>query len=69
MSQSTTFEYRKTPNEDQSAYTLEILDSNRKVVLTVPGVRPIHVRKVLEDDVTTRLIDMGYENTVIEEAV
>jgi hypothetical protein len=62
MSESTVFEYRKTPNEDQSAYTLEILNDKREVVLTVPGVRPIHVQKMLTDDIATRLMDMGYEN-------
>lgn len=62
MSESTTFEYRKTPNEDQSAYTLEILNDKREVILTVPGVRPIHVQSMLKDDIATRLVDMGYEN-------
>ena len=62
MSDSTVFEFRKIPNEEHTAYTLEILDNNRKVVLSVPNVRAIHVQAMLKDDIAFKLIDMGYQD-------
>ncbi len=69
MSESTLFEYRKIPNEQHSAYTLEILNDKREVILTVPEVRALHVQAVLNDDIAVRLIDMGYENPQFEESL
>ena len=69
MSGPTLFEFRKIPNEEHSAYTLEILNDRREVVLTVPEVRPIHVQAVIRDDVTQRLIDMGYEDPQFSEGL
>ena len=69
MSEPTHFGYRKIPNEQQSAYTLEILNDERQVILTVPEVRAIHVQAVLKDDVAFKLIDMGYENPQFAESL
>ena len=69
MSQSTHFDYRKVPNEQHTAYTLEILNAERQVILTVPEVRAIHVQAVLKDDVAFKLIDMGYENPQFAESL
>ncbi len=69
MSETTVFDYRKVPNEQHTAYTLEILDDERKVILTVPEVRAIHVQAVLKDDVAFKLIDMGYENPQFAESL
>jgi hypothetical protein len=69
MSEPTLFDYRKIPNEERSAYTLEILNDERKVILTVPEVRAIHVQAVLKDDVAFKLIDMGYENPQFTESL
>ena len=69
MSEPTLFEYRKIPNEEHSAYTLEILNDKREIVLTVPQVRPIHVQAILRDDVAQRLIDMGYQDPQFSEGL
>ena len=69
MSEPTHFDYRKIPNEEHSAYTLEILNDERKVILTVPEVRAIHVQAVLKDDVAFKLIDMGYEDPQFTESL
>lgn len=62
MSDATVFEYRRIPNEEHSAYTLEIMNDKREVILTENQVRAIHVQAVLKDDIAQKLIDMGYEN-------
>jgi len=69
MSEPTLFEYRKIPNEQRSAYTLEILNDKRQVVLTVPEVRAIHVQAVLNDDIAFKLIDMGYQDPQFTESL
>jgi hypothetical protein len=69
MSAPTLFEYRKIPNEQHTAYTLEILNDERQVILTVPEVRAIHVRSVLNDDIAFKLIDMGYGNPQFTESL
>ncbi len=69
MSDKTVFEYRKIPNEEHSAYALEILNDAREVILTIPAVRAIHVQAVLRDDVAFKLIDMGYEDPTFVEGL
>jgi hypothetical protein len=69
MSESTTFEYRKVPNEEHTAYTLEILDGDRNVILSVPNVRAIHVQAMLKDDIAFKLIDLGYKDPQFVEAL
>ena len=69
MREPNLFTYRRVPNEQHSAYTLEILNDKRKVILTVPRVRAIHVQAVLNDDVALKLIDMGYPNPQLTESL
>jgi hypothetical protein len=69
MSEPTLFQYRKIPNEEHSAYTLEILNAEREVILTVPEVRAIHVQAVLNDDIALKLIDIGYQNPQFTESL
>jgi hypothetical protein len=69
MSEPTLFEYKRIPNEQHSAYTLEILNAKREVILTVPQVRAIHVQTVLNDDIAMKLIDMGYQNPQFAESL
>lgn len=69
MAETTRFDYRKIPNEQRTAYTLEILNEDREVILTVHDVRAIHVQAVLKDDVAFKLIDMGYQNPEFTESL
>ena len=69
MSDTTHFDYRKIPNEQHTAYTLEILNQDREVILTVHDVRAIHVQAVLKDDIAFKLIDMGYPDPQFAESL
>ena len=59
MSETTRFDYRKIPNEEHTAYTIEILNEDREVILTVHEVRAIHVQAVLKDDIAFTLVEEG----------